>query len=88
MLIQEKGCKVDKKGWSFHDEKGAPFFQFLTTEQISRSHEAKLEVLKTTGVTITYPEALVMLYVAGCEIISQNLVYIPGNVVEDATKLH
>jgi trimethylamine--corrinoid protein Co-methyltransferase len=60
----------------------APTYRILTSNQINRLHSATLELLETTGVRILYPEAVDMLAGAGCRVKPDNIVLIPGHLVE------
>ena len=59
-----------------------PAYRLLTLDQINRLHGATLELLETAGVRVLYPEAVDMLAAAGCRVKSDNIVLIPGDLVE------
>jgi trimethylamine---corrinoid protein Co-methyltransferase len=59
-----------------------PTYRLLTMEQINRLHSATLELLETVGIRVMYPEAVDMLAGAGCRVKPDNIVLIPGHLVE------
>jgi trimethylamine---corrinoid protein Co-methyltransferase len=59
-----------------------PTYRLLTSDQINQLHNATLELLETVGVKVLYPEAVDMLAGAGCRIKPDNIVLIPGDLVE------
>ena len=59
-----------------------PAYRLLTMDQINHLHRATLELLETIGVRVLYPEAVDMLAGAGCRIKPDNIVLIPGDLVE------
>ena len=59
-----------------------PTYRVLTIDQVNRLHGATLELLETVGVRVLYPEAVDMLAGAGCRVKPDNIVLIPGNLVE------
>lgn len=61
----------------------SPKYRILTEPQIKQLHEATLELLETAGVKVMLPEAVDMLDGAGCQVVDDNIVRIPGNLVED-----
>jgi trimethylamine--corrinoid protein Co-methyltransferase len=61
-----------------------PQFRLLTEKQIKELHFATLHVLEKTGVKVDNQEALQILETAGAHISSQNIVRIPGYLVEEA----
>jgi trimethylamine--corrinoid protein Co-methyltransferase len=58
--------------------------QRLSAEQVSKLHNASLEILARTGVRIFYPEAVELLKKAGAFISEGNRVRIPSGLVEKA----
>ena len=63
-----------------------PKYRVLTEPQIERLHAATLELLETAGVKIMLPEAVEMLADAGCQVAEDNIVRIPGQLVEDCIR--
>ena len=64
----------------------SPKYRVLTESQIKRLHEATLELLETAGVKVMLPEAVDMLAGAGCKVLDDNIVRIPGNLVEECIR--
>jgi trimethylamine---corrinoid protein Co-methyltransferase len=60
-----------------------PTYRLLTLDQINQLHNATLKLLETVGVRVLYPEAIDMLAGAGCRVKSDNIVQIPGDLVEE-----
>ncbi len=56
----------------------------LTDEQLDRIHAASLEILRDPGIRVTTDEARSLLLEAGCDASGEDLVSIPGEVVERA----
>jgi trimethylamine--corrinoid protein Co-methyltransferase len=69
----------------YPDLRFKPRLSVLDTEQIKYIHLATLEVLERTGVQITHPQALELLYGAGARV-EGNRVHIPSWLVEDAIR--
>jgi trimethylamine--corrinoid protein Co-methyltransferase len=57
----------------------------LSEDQIAQIHQATLEVLERTGVQITHPRAMDLLYSAGARVDGER-VYIPAWMVEEALR--
>lgn len=64
----------------------APTFRMLTEEQVKRIHLATLELLETVGTRVMHPEAVEMLSGAGCRVEKDNVVRIPGWLVEKSIR--
>jgi trimethylamine--corrinoid protein Co-methyltransferase len=60
-----------------------PDFRILTKDQVKEIHGTTLRVLETTGVRVMDEEALEMLSGAGCRIKNNQIVQIPGWLVEE-----
>jgi len=60
-----------------------PSYRLLTEAQINAIHRATLEILETVGVRLFHRSARQMLESAGCRLKSDNIVQIPGRLVED-----
>ncbi len=69
---------------------GIPTFQprlkVLDRKQALAIHNAALEILEKTGFKMEHPGALEMLTGAGCRVLSDGRVRLPGYLVEDALK--
>jgi trimethylamine--corrinoid protein Co-methyltransferase len=63
-----------------------PTLSFLSAEDKDRIHQAALEVLSEVGMKIMHDEALGMLQNAGCQILENGMVKIPGKLVEKAVR--
>ena len=61
-----------------------PTYHLLSTEQITKIHDATLELLESVGVRVMLPEAVNMLADSGCRVKEDNLVKIPNWLVEEA----
>ena len=59
-----------------------PAYRLLTMDQINHLHSATLELLETVGVRVLYKKAVNILAGAGCRIKPDNIVLIPGHLVE------
>ena len=60
-------------------------YSTLSAEQVTRVHEASLEVLRTTGIRASHPLALEKLAAAGARVDSaRTKVCLPPQMVEDA----
>ena len=57
-------------------------FERLSTRQLDQLHAASLEVLQKSGVRFLDTDALRILRQAGCEVVDDNLVRFPPNLVE------
>jgi trimethylamine--corrinoid protein Co-methyltransferase len=66
---------------------GAPRFQKLSRDQLTRIHAASLEILERTGVRLHLAEAVDLLRAAGADVTEGNLVCIPSHLVEWALNL-
>ncbi|MGD8968237.1 MAG: trimethylamine methyltransferase family protein, partial [Anaerolineae bacterium] len=62
-----------------------PRMSVLSEDQIAQIHQATLEVLERTGVQITHPRAMDLLYSAGARVDGER-VYIPAWMVEEALR--
>jgi len=62
-------------------ESDRPQIKVLSREKIEKIHEASLEILQDTGVSVRLPEAVELLATAGCEV-KGDLVKIPRRIVE------
>ncbi len=72
-----------------HSEAAAtPSYRVLSEEQIRAIHAATLEVLETVGVRVAHDEALKLLRDRGCRIKDNDIVCIPGALVEEASAVH
>ncbi|MFZ3048895.1 MAG: trimethylamine methyltransferase family protein [Desulfatirhabdiaceae bacterium] len=63
-----------------------PTYRLLTEDQINHLHSATLELLESVGVRVLYPDAVDMLAGAGCRVMPDNIVRIPGSLVEACIK--
>ncbi len=63
-----------------------PKYRLLTEDQIREIHQATLELLQTTGVKVLNEDALQLLKGAGCRIVDQHIVKIPGWLVEESIR--
>ena len=63
-----------------------PQYRLLTESQITELHHSTLELLEKTGVKVHHPKALEMLQEEGCSIIEENIVKIPGRLVDESIK--
>jgi trimethylamine--corrinoid protein Co-methyltransferase len=63
-------------------ESDRPHIKVLPREKIEKIHEASLEILQETGVSMRLPEALELLATAGCDV-KGDLVKIPRRIVEE-----
>ena len=63
-----------------------PEYRLLTDGQIREIHQATLKVLETTGVKVLNNAAVQLLQDAGCRTEDQQIVKIPGHLVEDSIK--
>jgi len=63
-----------------------PSYRLLTEEQIKEIHRASLEVLETIGVQISHPGAVQLLRDAGCRVKGDDIVQIPGWLVEECIR--
>jgi len=63
-----------------------PEYRLLTDGQIREIHQATLKVLETTGVKVLNNAAVQLLEDAGCRTEDQQIVKIPGHLVEDSIK--
>ena len=63
-----------------------PGYRLLTEEQIRELHLATLEILETAGVRVNHPEAVEMLRAAGCRVRGEDIVLIPGWLVEECIR--
>ncbi len=68
------------------DDAARPNFQLLSEEQIETIHQATLQLLETCGVRVAHPEALELLYQAGCPVQGDDRVLIPGWLVEQCIR--
>ena len=59
-----------------------PKYRVMSEAQVLKIHQATLALLETVGVRILHPEAVAMLDDAGCRVQPDNLVQIPGELVE------
>jgi trimethylamine---corrinoid protein Co-methyltransferase len=61
--------------------------EFLTREQVARIHEATLEILAETGMTVAHPRSLELLAAAGCQVDrAAERVRFPPDLVENAIR--
>ena len=63
-----------------------PQYRLLTEMQIMEIHQTTLELLETTGVKVLDDEALQLLQDAGCRVRDQQIVTIPGHLVEESIR--
>ena len=63
-----------------------PDYRLLTEDQIKEIHQATLELLATTGVKVLNEDAHQLLKGAGCGIVDQHIVKIPGWLVEESIR--
>jgi len=61
-----------------------PAYRLLTEEQIKEIHQATLTLLEKTGVKVLNEAALQLLKDAGCRIVDEQIVSIPGELVEES----
>ena len=61
-----------------------PRFRILDEAQIGRIHDAVLKILDEVGVRVNHPEALELLSGNGAQVLTDNLVQFPSNLIEDA----
>lgn len=59
-------------------------FRLLSDEQLTRIHDASLEILRDPGIRVTTEEARALLLDAGCTLVAEEQISIPGEVVERA----
>ncbi len=64
--------------------KCVPDYRLLTQDQIKELHQATLDLLLTTGVKVLNTEALQLLKDAGCRVVDEHIVKIPGRIVEES----
>ena len=64
--------------------KCTPSYRLLTEDQIKAIHQATLDLLQKTGVRVLNQEALGLLKNAGCWIEDQQVVKMPGRLVEES----
>ena len=64
----------------------APSFRLLTHEQVRQIHLATLEILDKVGVRVLHDEGIRLLTEAGCRLEGENIVHIPGWLVEEALR--
>lgn len=60
-----------------------PRYRLLSDEQIEEMHRTSLEILETVGVRVNHEGAVQILRDAGCQVKADNLVLIPGWLVEE-----
>jgi trimethylamine--corrinoid protein Co-methyltransferase len=63
-----------------------PSYRLLSEDQIKEIHLASLEILETVGVRVNHEEAVAMLRGAGCRISGQDVVKMPGWLVEECIR--
>ena len=63
-----------------------PSYRLLREEQIRTIHAATLEILETVGVRVAHDGALKLLRDRGCQIKGDDIVTIPGALVEEAIR--
>jgi len=63
-----------------------PNYRLLTEDQIKEIHQATLELLQKTGVKVLNKDAHQLLKDAGCRIVDQHIVKIPGWLVEESIR--
>ena len=63
-----------------------PSYRLLSEEQIRTIHTATLEILETVGVRVAHDEALKLLRGRGCQVEGDDIVTIPGALVEEAIR--
>jgi len=61
-----------------------PDYRLLTQDQIGEIHQATLDLLQKTGVKVLNGEALQLLKDAGCRVVDEHIVKIPGWLVEES----
>ena len=70
----------------FSDAAAVPSYRLLSEEQIRTIHAATLEILETVGVRVAHDGALKLLRDRGCQIKGDDIVTIPGALVEEAIR--
>ena len=68
------------------DSQCKPQYRLLTESQIKELHNSTLELLEKTGVKVHHPEALEMLRKEGCTVVDEDIVKIPGRLVDESIK--
>lgn len=63
-----------------------PQYRLLTESQIKELHGSTLELLEKTGVRVHHEGALKMLQAEGCTVVEDNIVRIPGRLVDESIK--
>jgi trimethylamine--corrinoid protein Co-methyltransferase len=63
---------------------GSPQFRILSDQQLEKLHDASLEIMERTGVTVDCEEAIALLDGAGADVADPNRVKIPAYLVERA----
>ena len=63
-----------------------PSYRILTETQIKEIHWATLDVLETVGVRVLHQEGLQLLRAAGCRVKEDNVVQIPGWLIEECIR--
>lgn len=60
-----------------------PQISVLSPDKIEQVHEATLELLRRTGVSVRLPEAVELLAAAGCDVTDPDIVKIPRRLIEE-----
>jgi len=63
-----------------------PHLRFITKKQFEIIHDATLKILAGTGVIVNLPEVVEMLAGHGCRVARDNVVRIPGHLVQEAVE--
>jgi trimethylamine--corrinoid protein Co-methyltransferase len=59
-----------------------PRYRILDQDQIDTIHQATLQLLEKTGVSVKHPQGIELLESAGCRVKNDDIVQIPGELVE------
>ena len=60
-----------------------PRYRILDQDQIESIHQATLQLLEKTGVSVKLPQGIELLESAGCRMKNDDIVQIPGELVEE-----
>jgi trimethylamine--corrinoid protein Co-methyltransferase len=60
-----------------------PNYRILDEDQIGTIHQATLQLLETTGVSVRHPDGIQLLKSAGCRVKNDDIVLIPNALVEE-----
>lgn len=67
-------------------EQCSPHLRMLTDAQMTRLHQASMEILATIGIRVNHQEGVRVLRDAGCKVKDDNLVLIPETLVEESIR--